>query len=179
MNDAALQNKRLIAAGIDVLAAIALGLVFGIAAVVAGFVFGLATDSSTLGIYVPRFLNVLGAVAGLGFILGRDVLIDGRSPGKKIQDLKVVTVTGAPVTFMESARRNAIFAVGSALAVVSALLHLLPCLGAAVVCLLTPLFVLALLAGLVAAIVEIVKIIQDPAGIRIGDRFAGTRVVKG
>jgi uncharacterized RDD family membrane protein YckC len=176
MNDAALQNKRLIAAGIDVLAAIALGLVFGIAAVVAGFVFDFA--SGALGRFVPAFLNLLGAVAGLGFILGRDVLVDGRSPGKKVQDLKVVTKTGGPVTFMESARRNAIFAVGSALAVVSALLNLLPCLGAAVTCLMAPLFMLAMAVGLIAAVIEVIKIIQDPAGIRLGDQWAGTRVVK-
>ena len=179
MQDAALQNKRLVAAGIDILAAIAIGLVFGIAAVVAGMVFGLAGGPSSLGNYAPRFINLLGAVAGLAFILGRDVLIDGRSPGKKMQDLKVVTVGGAPVTFMESARRNAIFAIGSALAVVSALLHLLPCLGTAVACLLAPVFVLAMLAGLAAAIIEAIKIVTDPQGVRLGDQFANTRVVRG
>jgi hypothetical protein len=45
-------------------------------------------------------------------------------------------------------------------------------------CLLFPLVLLGCLVGLVAAVVEVVKIVQDPAGIRFGDGFAGTRVVR-
>jgi uncharacterized RDD family membrane protein YckC len=141
-----------------------------------GLVLGMA--SSGVASYAGRVLNVIGSVAILAYILGRDVMFDGRSLGKKTQELKVVGATGGPVTLEESVRRNAIFAAGSALTVVSTLLQLFPCVGDVVACLLMPLLLLGGLAAFGAAILEIVWIIQDPGGIRFGDKFARTRVVR-
>jgi uncharacterized RDD family membrane protein YckC len=120
----------------------------------------------------------LGALVALGFVVGRDILAGGSSIGKKTQGIRVVTTAGGPISFMDSAKRNAFFAIGAAFGLLSATLRLIPCLGDAVSCLLTPLYVLGGLASLVVAIIEIVKIVQDPEGIRLGDNFAGTRVVR-
>ncbi len=101
-----------------------------------------------------------------------------RSIGKKIQDIRVVTTTGAPIDFMTSARRNGIFAIGAVLGVVSATLGLIPCLGDAVNCMLMPLQLLGIVVAVGAAIYEILQITQQPDGIRFGDRTAGTRVIR-
>src|SRR5262245_47781261 len=176
MTDTALQQKRLIAAVIDIAVGMGIAVVVFVGSLVLGMLLGMASGS--VAAYAGRILNLVGSLAILAFILGRDVLMDGRSPGKKTQELKVVGASGGPVTLEESVRRNALFAVGSVLTVLSTGLQLFPCVGDAVACLLTPLLLLGGLAAFVAAIVEIVMIIQDPAGIRMGDKFARTRVVR-
>lgn len=178
MTDRDLQNKRFIAAGIDIAIAIALGLAFGIVAVIMGFVFGHSTGSSGIGNYVPRVISFLGALFGLAYILSRDILAGDRSLGKKLQDLRVVSLGGGPIGLMESVRRNALFGIGSALGLLSATLQLLPCLGDAVACLLAPIWVLGALVALGVAIYELIRIAQDPQGIRLGDQFANTKVTR-
>jgi len=178
MTDRDLQQKRIIAAAIDIVVAIGIGLVFGVVGMVAGFAFTRATSSSMVGVYLPRVVSFLGALVSLAYILGRDVLAGDRSLGKQVQNLRVVTVTGAPIGIMESARRNAIFAIGSALGVISATLQLIPCLGDAVTCLLMPVWILGGLVSLGAAIYELIQITQQPDGVRYGDKMAGTRVVR-
>ena len=112
MTDRDLQQKRIVAALIDIGIAIAISLAFMIASLVLGVGMGSATDSSAVSSYVPRVLGFLGSLISLGYILGRDVVAGDRSIGKKIQDIRVVTTTGAPIDFMTSARRNGIFAIG-------------------------------------------------------------------
>lgn len=181
MRDADLQQKRLVAAAIDVGIGIALWAVFfviqmvlGLGSSFAGGDSGIATGAA---LFLPRIVSFVSAVVSLGYILGRDVLAGDRSFGKKTQGIRVVTTSGQPPTFVDSAKRNAIFAIGSTLGFVSATLQLVPCLGDAVACLLAPLWILGLLVGLVAVILEIVKITQDPDGVRLGDQFAETRVI--
>jgi uncharacterized RDD family membrane protein YckC len=178
MTDRDLQQKRIIAALIDIAVAIAISLAFMIVSLVLGVGMGAATDSSTVSSYVPRILGFLGALLSLGYILGRDVVAGDRSIGKKVQDIRVVTTTGAPLDFMTSARRNGIFAIGAALGVVSATFGLIPCLGDAVNCMLIPLQLLGFVVAVGAAIYEILQITQHPEGIRFGDKTAGTRVVR-
>ena len=178
MRDRELQQKRYIAAAIDIAVAIGIGLVFGIVGMVLGFAFTRATSSSMVGVYLPRVLSFLGAVVGLAYILGRDLVAGDRSLGKKIQNIRVVTVTGTAIGPTESVRRNAIFAIGSALSVVSSVLQLVPCLGDAVSCLLLPVWILGALISLAAAIYELIQINQEPDGIRYGDKMAATRVVR-
>jgi uncharacterized RDD family membrane protein YckC len=176
MTDTALQQKRLIAAVIDIAVCLGIAVVAFLGSMVLGLVLGMA--SSGVASYAGRVLSLLGSLALLAYILGRDVIFQGRSLGKKTQELKVVGATGAPVTLEESVRRNAIFALGSALTVLSSALQLFPCVGDVVACLLTPLLLLGGIAAFGAAILEIVWIIQDPGGIRFGDKFARTRVVR-
>jgi RDD family protein len=178
MTDRDLQQKRYIAAGIDIAVAIAIGIVFAIVGMVLGFAFSSADSTSMVGVYLPRVISFLGSLVSLAYILGRDVLAGDRSIGKKLQDIRVVTTTGAPLDFMTSARRNGIFAIGAALGVVSATFGLIPCLGDAVNCMLIPLQLLGFVVAVGAAIYEILQITQHPEGIRFGDKTAGTRVVR-
>jgi uncharacterized RDD family membrane protein YckC len=178
MTDRDLQQKRIIAGLIDIAVAIAISLAFIIVGMVLGAGIGMATDGTGVSGYLPRILGFLGALISLGYILGRDIVAGDRSIGKKIQDIRVVTTTGAPITFNESARRNGIFAIGSALGLLSATLMLIPCLGDAVACMLMPLQLLGMVVSVGAAIYEILQITQQPEGIRFGDKTAGTRVVR-
>ena len=178
MTDRDLQQKRILAGLIDIGVAIAISLAFMIVSLVLGFGLGSATDSSVVGGYVPRILGFLGSVVSLGYILGRDVVAGERSIGKKLMDIRVVKINGAPIDYMDSARRNGIFAIGSALGFLSATLQLIPCLGDAAACMLMPLTLLGIVVSIGAAIYEILQITQQPEGIRFGDKTAGTRVVK-
>ena len=174
MTDGDLQQKRIVAGLIDIAIAIAIALVFN----VLSWVLTAALGGDGVTGYLPRILNFIGAVVSLGYILGRDVVAGDRSIGKKVQNIRVVTAAGGPVTFNESARRNGIFAIGAALGLLSATLGLIPCLGDAVNCLLLPVMLLGLLVSGGAAIYEILQITQQPDGIRFGDKQAGTRVVR-
>ena len=184
MLDTDLQQKRLIAAAIDFGIAFGVNLAFWIVAVIVTFGTGMvsnASDSAALGgiaLYLPRLVSFVGSLLSLAYVLARDVLGGGRSLGKKFQDIRLITLDGHAVTFLDSVRRNAIFAVGSILGLLSATLHLVPCLGDVVACMIVPLVILGGLFGIAAVVVEILKIIQDPAGIRFGDQWADTRVVK-
>src|SRR5688500_6079588 len=106
MTDRDLQQKRIMAGLIDIGITIGVCLVLGL---MVGVVGGIVGSTSTVGEYISRILFFLFAAALLGFVLGRDIVAGDRSLGKKTQDLRVVTTTGAPITFAESARRNAIF----------------------------------------------------------------------
>ncbi len=176
MTDQELQKKRYIAAAIDIAIAIAIGLAFGAMSTVLGIVVGRSGNAGPVMLYAIRIVGFLGALVSVGYMLGRDVLGGGRSLGKKMQNINVVTAAGQPIGFMDSAKRNAIFAIGSLLGLLSSTLQLVPCLGDAVACLLMPLTVLGGVASLVAAVIELVKISQDPNGVRLGDGWAGTRV---
>jgi hypothetical protein len=178
MTDRDLQQKRIIAGLIDIGIAIAISLAFMIVSLVLGVGINTATDGSGFGGYVPRVLGFLGSAISLAYILGRDVVAGDRSIGKKIQEIRVVTTTGAPIDYMISARRNGIFAIGAALGFLSATLQLIPCLGDAVACMLMPLTMLGMVIAVGAAIYEMLQITQQPEGIRFGDRTAGTRVIR-
>src|SRR6185436_2863432 len=117
MTDTALQQKRLTAAAIDILACIGIGIAFWVLAIVTQVALGMA--SSTAASYAGRVFHLIGSLVMLGYILGRDVLLEGRSIGKKTQELKVVAASGGAVTLEQSARRNALFAIGSALVTLS------------------------------------------------------------
>jgi len=178
MTDRDLQQKRITAALIDIAVVIAIYIAFFVVSLVLGLGVGSATSSSMVSTYVPRILGFLGSVIILGYILGRDVVAGDRSIGKKIQDIRVVKANGAPIDYMDSARRNGIFAIGAALGLLSSTLQLVPCLGDVVTCLLMPLIVLGAVVSIGAAIYEILQITQHPEGIRFGDKTAGTRVIR-
>jgi uncharacterized membrane protein YhaH (DUF805 family) len=164
MTDTELQQKRLIAAAIDGGIAVGVMVVMVIVAIVAGFI----------SPWLYKLVMLAAAAAQLAYVLARDVIAGDRSLGKKTQEIKVVMTTGAPVTLVDSVKRNAILGIGSAVSVVWALVAFVPFLG----CLVTPLLALGSLAGMAAVIIEIVKVIQDPAGVRFGDQFASTRVTR-
>jgi hypothetical protein len=180
MTDNDLQNKRLMAAAIDIGVYVAVLAVFWALAWALGFALGSAGGErgTMVMLYANRVLSFLGSLLALGYVLGRDMVANGRSLGKQLVEIRVLTAAGGPIGFEHSARRNAIFAVGAALGLVAATLQLVPCLGDALVCMMAPLFVLSWLFGIAAVIVEVIKITQDPAGVRFGDEWGGTRVVR-
>ena len=177
MTDRDLQQKRIVAGLIDIGVAVVIWVIFAVLTTAAGFAASKALGN-VASTFVPRLIGFAGALIGLAYVLGRDLVAGGRSLGKQVQGLRVVTVSGQPIGVMESARRNAVFAIGAALGLVSATLRLVPCLGDAVACLLWPLVFLGGIVSLGVAVFEIIKITQEPDGIRMGDQMAGTRVVR-
>lgn len=120
---------------------------------------------------VVGFIPLLGGVIATVYWLVRDGLtlefMDGRSVGKKIMKLRPVRADGAPMDLGTSVRRNFPFA----LVGIAQILVYIPILGWL---LLIPVLLLTLLVG----IVEAVLVVTDGEGRRMGDRFAGTRVVE-
>src|SRR5579862_3634198 len=110
MTDSELQQKRLIAAAIDVAIAIAIGIAFAIATFAVGMV--VSRGSGMAGGLVFRVLGFLSAVVSLGYMLGRDILAGDRSIGKKVQNIRVVTTGGGSIGLMDSVNRNLIFGIG-------------------------------------------------------------------
>lgn len=178
MRDTDLQQKRILAALIDIGVAVVIGIVVWGVSIVLGLGAAAASRHSGVASMLGRVIHFGGALVILAFVLGRDLVGGDRSLGKKLMEIRVVTSGGAAIGLIDSVKRNAIFAIGSVLSALSATLQLVPCLGDAVACLLMPLTVLGGLLSFVAAIVELVKIFQDPEGIRFGDQWAGTKVIR-
>jgi uncharacterized RDD family membrane protein YckC len=103
---------------------------------------------------VPR----AGFVAGLAYLLLGDGFFDGRSIGKKLIRLRVVSsVTNDPCTFRDSILRNSTFGVGY-------MLWLIPWIGWLFLALITA--------------VEFVLILGSKDGMRLGDEIAKTIVLE-
>ncbi len=118
---------------------------------VAGFV------DLLLIIGLARLPDVLGFLSALGYILIRDGLFQGRSVGKKLIGLSVVTEGGGGAAYRESIIRNIPLAAAY-------ILFLIPYAG----------WVL----GPLALGMECLVAVGDDQGMRIGDMLARTRVVQ-
>jgi len=178
VTDQELQQKRLVAAAIDIGVFVGLVLVFVIVRIILSLVMRSVTDSVMAHLMLRSGIELVTALVTLGYILGRDVVLEGRSVGKKVMDIRVVTSAGKPIEFSDSMRRNAIFGVGSALSVIHGAIGMVPCFGTAIGCLMAPLLILAFIFGVAAVVVEIIKFVTDAAGQRFGDQWAGTKVVR-
>lgn len=107
---------------------------------------------------VMELIPNAGYFAGLSYILLGDGFFDGRSLGKKLLKLKVVSIeNNVPCTFKESILRNSTFAVGLALTI-------LPWVGW--------LFLLGII------ILEFILVLGSTDGKRLGDEFANTMVIE-
>jgi uncharacterized RDD family membrane protein YckC len=103
---------------------------------------------------IPR----AGFLAGLAYLLLGDGLFDGRSLGKKLIRLKVISIEAhQPCTFRESLLRNSTLGLGY-------LLGLIPWIGWIVL----P----------VIAAVEFILILGNKESRRLGDEIAGTTVIE-
>jgi uncharacterized RDD family membrane protein YckC len=120
---------------------------------------------------VINLIPVVGGLVAGAYWLFRDGLdlefMDRRSIGKKIMRLRPVTLDGRPMDPATSAARNWMFAVGG----VVALLFWIPFIG-------WLLIVPVAIAGLILGIVELVLVLTDPQGRRLGDRIAKTQVIE-
>ena len=113
---------------------------------------------------------LLGDLLAVVYMLTRDAIFyvvmttgdwRGRSFGKRLMGLRVVRTGGGPVDLAVSVKRNLPLVVGSVILMV-------PLIGKFV----GPLVALAFIA------LEIVAIVTDPRGRRIGDRLGDTTVVR-
>ena len=112
---------------------------------------------------VVGLIPFVGGVIGFAYMLIKDGLLNGSSPGKKAISLKVVVrETGDSAGYAESVKRNIIFGIPS-------LIMIIPVIG----------LVVAPILALVVYILELYFIIKDPKGLRYGDHLAGTQVVSG
>jgi hypothetical protein len=171
MTDPALQQKRLTAAAIDG------GVLMGLLVVAGGCLSGLgvAVSMADMAGYGLQVGSLALATLSALYILARDVVAGGRSVGKKIMEIRTVTAAGTPIGVVESVKRNAVFAPPFVLWVLSVLIGMIPG-GTCIACVLLPLQLLAGAAALAAVVWEAIQIIQDPDGVRLGDKLAGTRV---
>jgi len=104
---------------------------------------------------IPR----AGFFAGLAYLLLGDGLFDGRSLGKKLIRLKVVSIDALePCTFRDSLLRNSTLGLGYLL------WRLIPWIG--------------WIAFPVIAAVEFIMILGNKEGRRLGDEIAGTTVIE-
>ncbi|MFZ5803380.1 MAG: RDD family protein [Acidobacteriota bacterium] len=117
------------------------------------------------------FIPVIGGIIGGLYMLLRDGLeldfMDRRSIGKKLTKLRPVRLDGQPMDPVTSAKRNLPLAVGA----VGSIFLVIPILGWLVA-------VLFAVVGLAIAIVEMVLVLTDPEGRRMGDKLAGTKVIE-
>jgi len=98
-----------------------------------------------------------GFFAGLAYLLIADGLFDGRSFGKKIIGLRVVSADAdKPCSFRDSILRNSIFAIGY-------LLYRIPWFGWVFI--------------VIAMVLEFIILLGSKNGMRLGDEIAKTRVV--
>lgn len=113
---------------------------------------------------------VIGGLVGIAYVLTRDGLafdfMDGRSIGKKFMKLRPVRLDGQPMDLNTSLMRNWPLTLGS----LAQVLIYIPVIG----WILIP---FVLIAGLVIAIIEIVRVMNDAEGRRWGDQLAGTKVI--
>jgi uncharacterized RDD family membrane protein YckC len=99
-----------------------------------------------------------GFFAGLAYLLIGDGFFDGRSLGKKLIGLKVISVdTNAPCTFKDSILRNSTFGIGF-------IFYKIPWVGWILI--------------IIIAALEFVILLGSKNGMRIGDDLAKTTVIE-
>jgi hypothetical protein len=120
---------------------------------------------------VLSFFPYVGGLAAAVYWLSRDGLdvefMQHRSVGKKLMKLRPLMLNGASTNLEASIKRNWMFAIGGLASVVA----YLPIVGWLLI---IPLSVLAL----ALVLIEVFLVVTDGGGRRMGDRFAGTRVIE-
>jgi uncharacterized RDD family membrane protein YckC len=120
-----------------------------------------AVLSFLVGLAVP----FVGGILGAAYILLKDGLdiefMDKRSLGKKVMKLRPIRLDGGTMDINTSIMRNWPLAVGS-------IISIIPILG----------WVFGPLAALVFGIIELVLVLTDPEGRRLGDKFGNTKVIE-
>ena len=122
--------------------------------------------------FLGRIIGLVVTLCGIAYMASRDALpikdLDGASIGKKLVGLKAVNRNGQNITWEQSAKRNLPFFLPSLIALV---FSFIPVLNVVIA------FGVGLL-GLLIVIVELLKVVSDKDGLRIGDLFAETRVIE-
>jgi uncharacterized RDD family membrane protein YckC len=120
---------------------------------------------------VIGLIPIIGGLIGAAYILTRDGFdydfMKHRSVGKQLMKLRPVPLDGKPMTLQTSIRRNWPLVFGS----LTQVLLFIPVIG----------WLLIPLVGIAAAVLtitEIVLVISNSEGRRLGDRFANTKVIE-
>ncbi len=123
-----------------------------------------------VAVAVIGLVPVIGGLVGIAYVLFRDGLdieyMRGRSLGKTLMKLTVVRADAQPMDLATSARRNWPLVFGS----LTQILLFIPVIG----WILIPFVIIA---GAVFVIIEIVRVLTNPEGKRLGDGYADTRVI--
>jgi len=120
--------------------------------------------------FVVGFIPFIGGLIGTAYWCVRDGLeidfMDKRSIGKKVMKLRPVTLDGSPMDIMVSIKRNWMFALsGIAQVLAYTIIGLIIAIPLALV-----VFLLVIL--------EVVLVITDDEGRRLGDKIANTMVIE-
>ena len=120
--------------------------------------------------FVVGFIPFIGGLIGTAYWCVRDGLeidfMDKRSIGKKVMKLRPVTLDGSPMDIMVSIKRNWMFALGGIAQVLAyTIIGLIIAIPLALV-----VFLLVIL--------ELVLVITDDEGRRLGDKIANTMVIE-
>ncbi|MDI6801726.1 MAG: RDD family protein [Thermodesulfovibrionales bacterium] len=110
-------------------------------------------------IILVKVIPQVGYLSGLLYLLISDGLFDGRSMGKKVLRLKMVSLSDkASSPFRDSILRNSTIAVAF-------LLYKIPLIG--------------WLPGLIVLVLEVLLMLGNKEGMRLGDDMANTMVIEG
>ncbi len=119
---------------------------------------------------VVGFIPLIGGLVAAAYWLVRDGLeldfMDRRSIGKKLMKLRPVTLDGTPMDIMASAKRNWMFALGGV-----GQLFFWTLIG-------IPIALLLWFVAFLIGILELILVITDDEGRRLGDKIANTMVIE-
>jgi len=120
--------------------------------------------------FVIGFIPFIGGLIGTAYWCVRDGMeidfMDQRSIGKKVMKLRPVTLDGTPMDIMTSIKRNWMFALGGVAQVLAyTIIGLIIAIPLAMV-----VFLLVIL--------ELILVITDDEGRRLGDKIANTMVIE-
>lgn len=126
-----------------------------------------AVIAGVVGVAIP----VIGGLIGAAYMLLRDGMefdfMNHRSVGKHVMKLHLVSVDGAPLALSTSIKRNWMFVLGALIPLLAAIPFLgwvaIPFVG---------------LAGFALGLIELVLVLTDAEGRRLGDKMAATRVAE-
>jgi len=129
-----------------------------LAALIDGMVVGILTLVPLVGLLAAAVYML--TKDGIVYELTKNQEFEGRSIGKRILGLKVVRLDNMEMDISTSARRNLTLGLGS-------LIALVPIIG----------WILGVIIGAIMNIVEMLFVLMDSEGRRLGDKWAGTQVV--
>jgi len=120
---------------------------------------------------IVAWIPFVGGIIAAAYLLVRDGLeidfADRRSIGKKVMKLRPIRLDGQPMNLETSIKRNLPLCIGA----VGAIFWVIPILGWIIAILLG-------IIGLIVAVIEALTVISDSEGRRMGDKFAGTKVIE-
>ncbi len=121
--------------------------------------------------YIPSFIPFIGALIGSAYMLTKDAVVyeltqnedfRNRSIGKKVMGLQVeVLGPETDVDWVISIKRNIPLAIGSVIMII-------PVIG----------WIIGGILAIILGIIELVLVLTDESGRRLGDKFAETQVIE-